>query len=143
VFQELLQSLVESGKIKARTKWKEVYSSFANEERYLNMLGNPGSNPLELFWDLVDTLDQKLDAKIGVAERAMLAYNTRMYPNGFDNGGPSHGINPFVVGPETNEGGFIGIVKGNLGDSEKPLSDEDLHLVFETVRTIAGDVSSP
>ena len=30
----------------------------------MNLLGNPGSNPLELFWDVVDALDQKLDQKV-------------------------------------------------------------------------------
>lgn len=34
------------------------------------MLGNPGSNPLELFWDVVDELDQVLDECIQVAEKA-------------------------------------------------------------------------
>ena len=54
----MLNELVKSGEIKARTKWKQVYSSFANDNRYLDMLGNPGSNPIELFWDIVDALEQ-------------------------------------------------------------------------------------
>jgi len=33
------------------------------------MLGTPGSNPLELFWDIVDELDQALDNCIAVAEK--------------------------------------------------------------------------
>ena len=56
----LLKELVDAGKLKARSKWKEVYPSFSDDKRYLDMLGNPGSNPLELFWDVVDDLDQKL-----------------------------------------------------------------------------------
>ncbi|KAE9399919.1 hypothetical protein BT96DRAFT_957117 [Gymnopus androsaceus JB14] len=70
-FRELLQSLVASGDIKARTKWKEVYPKFKDDDRYTNMLGNPGSNQLELFWDVVDALDQKLDAKIAVVTNAL------------------------------------------------------------------------
>jgi pre-mRNA-processing factor 40 len=66
-----LKELVDNGKIKARTKWKNIYPTFADNERYINMLGNPGSNPLELFWDVVDGLDQKLDAKIAVVEDAL------------------------------------------------------------------------
>ncbi|KAI0367020.1 hypothetical protein BV20DRAFT_1123833 [Pilatotrama ljubarskyi] len=74
-FRELLNGLVESGQIKARTKWKQVYPTFANDNRYLDMLGNPGSNPIELFWDIVDALDQKLDAKIEVAMGAVKRHN--------------------------------------------------------------------
>jgi pre-mRNA-processing factor 40 len=36
----------------------------------LDTLGNPGSNPLELFWDVVDELDQALDASIEIVEKA-------------------------------------------------------------------------
>jgi hypothetical protein len=39
------------------------------------MLGNPGSNPLELFWDVVDSLDQRLDSRIVGVTRAIAAYN--------------------------------------------------------------------
>ncbi|EJD47946.1 hypothetical protein AURDEDRAFT_102119 [Auricularia subglabra TFB-10046 SS5] len=69
-FRELLAELVEAGHIKARTKWKEVYPRFEKDPRYDAMLGNPGSNPLELFWDVVDELDQVLDAKVDKAEEA-------------------------------------------------------------------------
>jgi pre-mRNA-processing factor 40 len=37
----------------------------------LKLLGNPGSNPLELFWDVVDGLDQKLDAKVEEVQAAL------------------------------------------------------------------------
>jgi len=97
------------------------------------MLGNPGSNPLELFWDLVDSLDQKLDAKIDVVDEAIRAHNARMYPNESDGTGPSEGVKSFSVGPETNEAEFLAIVKENLSILEKTLSEEDIHLVFETV----------
>ncbi|KAJ7619887.1 hypothetical protein B0H17DRAFT_1113867 [Mycena rosella] len=74
-FKDLLEELVGAGEVKARTKWKDVYPLFRSDERYLGMLGNPGSNPLELFWDVVDELDQKLDKKIAVVEEAIGRYN--------------------------------------------------------------------
>ncbi len=40
-----------------RTKWKEVFNLFENDERFLNMLGQSGSTPLELFWDVVEALE--------------------------------------------------------------------------------------
>ena len=70
-FKALLQELVDNGTIKARSKWKEVYPLFKDDERYLNMLGNPGSNPLELFWDRVDELDRVLDKKMEVTDAAL------------------------------------------------------------------------
>lgn len=69
------------GKIAARTKWKAVYAIFANDPRFLNMLGNPGSNPLELFWDVVDKLDQALDVKVSVVEGVL---TKKMFVFGFD-----------------------------------------------------------
>ena len=70
-WQELLKELLDAGKIKARTKWKEVYPDITIDKRYLNLLGNPGSNPLELFWDVVDGLDQKLDEKVELVDNAL------------------------------------------------------------------------
>jgi pre-mRNA-processing factor 40 len=130
----LLEDLVEAGKIRARTKWKEIYPLFSGDERYLSMLGNPGSNPLELFWDLVDNLDQKLDEKIAVVEETILAHNTRLSANG----GPSDGTKAFAVGPTTTEEEFMMVVKEYLKDGENTLGDGDLHSVFETVCTMAS-----
>lgn len=137
-FRELLQWFVNSGQIKARTKWKDIYPSFKDDERYLNMLGNPGSNPLELFWDTVDALDQKLDAKIAVVEDAIRKYNevTAKKEDGTEENADAMKVDvkTFDVGPETTEAVFLSIVKPNLASTSKTtLSDDDLHLVFETV----------
>lgn len=66
-----LAALVDAKKIRARTKWKEVYPLFSSSAAYLDMLGTPGSNPLELFWDVVDELDQGLDERIVVVENVL------------------------------------------------------------------------
>lgn len=68
--QALLADLVDDKKIRARTKWKEVYPLFSSSAAYLDMLGTPGSNPLELFWDMVDELDQALDERVAIVESA-------------------------------------------------------------------------
>jgi pre-mRNA-processing factor 40 len=73
--QELLQELVDTGAIRARTKWKQIFPELKEDPRYTGMLGNPGSNPLELFWDVVDSLDQRLDSRIVGVTRAIAAYN--------------------------------------------------------------------
>lgn len=69
--QTLLGDLVQNKKIRARTKWKDVYPLFSSSAAYLDMLGTPGSNPLELFWDVVDELDQALDERVAIVESAL------------------------------------------------------------------------
>ena len=56
-FNELLRELVQADQISAGTTWKSVYPLLAHDERYLALLGQPGSSPLDLFWDVVDDLD--------------------------------------------------------------------------------------
>lgn len=137
MLQDLIQGLVDSGKIKARSKWKEVYPAFKDDERYHNMLGNPGSNALELFWDAVDALDQQLDAKIAAVEEAIARHNANtpdlhMDDQG-DDGKPEAKQTAFVVGPDTTEEQFMTIVKANASESVTMLSTGDLQLVFAAV----------
>ncbi|KAG8746212.1 hypothetical protein FRC10_005728, partial [Ceratobasidium sp. 414] len=86
-FRELLAELVKAGHIRAKTKWKNVYPVFSEDERYVNLLGTPGSNPIELFWDVVDRFDQALEEKVACINRAMegkgVKFNTAMSEEGF------------------------------------------------------------
>ncbi|PIL25013.1 hypothetical protein GSI_12901 [Ganoderma sinense ZZ0214-1] len=139
-FRQLLNELVKSGEIKARTKWKEVYPSFAADNRYLDMLGNPGSNPIELFWDVVDALDQNLDTKIAIAEGAVKRHNKaledKMKEDG-DDAGAAAEPKAFEVGPETTEEEFLGIVKADSDESVKTLADEDLSEIYHSLHDVA------
>lgn len=56
--QALLETLRTEGHIVAGSSWKAIYPLVEADERYHNLLGNPGSSPLDLFWDVVDQLDQ-------------------------------------------------------------------------------------
>jgi pre-mRNA-processing factor 40 len=118
-----LQELVDSGKIVARTKWKEVYPLFKDDERYINMLGNPGSNQLELFWDVVDGLDQKLDEKIALVNDVIQANS----PEG----------QVFIVVPETSEDDFFSTVKGYKDTRLEPFTNDELRQVFSTVNLLS------
>jgi len=91
------------------------------------MLGRPGSNPIELFWDVVDDLDQKLDAKIATVEAAIKRYNSK---NGSDAEGSSQ---PWSVQPETTEVDFLKVVQENGDDNSTSLSTDDLKEIFTTV----------
>lgn len=139
LLQDLLQGLVDAGKIKARSKWKEVYPLFQDDERYLSMLGNPGSNPLELFWDAVDALDQQLDEKIAIVEDAIARHNKKLGVNddkatedGTTQGGEND-VRGFAVGPETTEDEFRNVIKANADDAVNTLSSEDLRIIYRAV----------
>jgi pre-mRNA-processing factor 40 len=67
----MLEELRQAGKIVAGSKWSEVYPIIELDERYHNMLGNPGSSPLDLFWDVVDELDQKVEENSRVIENVL------------------------------------------------------------------------
>lgn len=53
-FLDLLTELRAAGKIKAGTKWMTILPEIKDEPRYTGMLGQPGSTPLDLFWDVVE-----------------------------------------------------------------------------------------
>jgi pre-mRNA-processing factor 40 len=58
-FLELLDELRESGAIRAGTKWKDIHPTIKDDPRYLAMLGQGGSSPLDLFWDALDDEEGK------------------------------------------------------------------------------------
>lgn len=131
-----------------------MYPSFSDDKRYLNMLGNPGSNPLELFWDLVDGLDQKLDAKIATVEDAIKRHNDKLAPvqdkeqlddnadgkekekakdqDKAKGGAAADTSKLFKVTPETTKEEFLEIVKGDE-EASKKLQPEDFDEVYQTV----------
>lgn len=122
--------MVKDGKIKPGTKWKHIYSSVAYDERYTNILGNPGSNPLELFWDVVDSLDQKLEAKIAVAEEAIKRHNAQTMAED----GTSTEASAFKVGPDTSEEAFLDILKADKEPEVRAFSEDEMKEIFRSVR---------
>ncbi|KAF8909298.1 pre-mRNA-processing protein prp40 [Gymnopilus junonius] len=137
-FKGLLEELTQSGILKARTKWKQIYPLFKDDNRYLDMLGYPGSNPLELFWDAVDVLDQKLDAKVVIVEDAIKRHNARIGDNKEKSEDKMDVTEaPFAVTSETTVEQFSAVVSSEADASVKALSDEHLELVFKTLRDAA------
>jgi pre-mRNA-processing factor 40 len=53
-FMNLLNELRESGKLRNGTKWKEIHGTIQDDPRYVAMLGQSGSSPLDLFWDALE-----------------------------------------------------------------------------------------
>lgn len=48
------------GLIHPLTKWKDVYPYISKSPVYLNMLGQPGSTPLEMFFDTIETIHDEI-----------------------------------------------------------------------------------
>lgn len=62
-FWGLLQGLVEQGLLSTATKWKDIYPVIREDPRYLDMLGQPGSNPLEMFWDIQYDMEERFQTE--------------------------------------------------------------------------------
>jgi pre-mRNA-processing factor 40 len=59
-FLGLLQELKAANKIKAGSKWSQIHPMIMEDERYQAMLGQSGSTPLDLFWDMVEEEERAL-----------------------------------------------------------------------------------
>lgn len=59
-FADLLLELRSQGKIKAGTKWMTVLPSLEEDPRYVGMLGQAGSTPLDMFWDAMEEEERAL-----------------------------------------------------------------------------------
>ena len=53
-YLDLLKELKAAEKIKAGTRWMDILSEVHEDPRYVAMLGQTGSTPLDLFWDMVE-----------------------------------------------------------------------------------------
>ncbi len=103
------------------------------------MLGNPGSNPLELFWDAVDTLDQKLEAKITAVQDILRQWSppgteveeAAMEADGDVKMGETE--KGFVIGVDTTEEDYVKVVKAGTTEAVRRLTAEDLHEVLSAV----------
>ena len=53
-FLTLLRELGSTSQIKVGTRWMDILPLIQDDTRYLSLLGQPGSTPLDLFWDTVE-----------------------------------------------------------------------------------------
>ena len=59
-FTDLLNELRSNGKVNAASKWKDVLPEIESDPRYVGMLGQAGSTPLDMFWDAVEEEERNL-----------------------------------------------------------------------------------
>lgn len=62
-FIGLLRELRANGRIKAGIKWMSIHPLIEDDPRYVAMLGQSGSTPLDLFWDMVEDEETVLRRK--------------------------------------------------------------------------------
>ncbi|TVY26536.1 Pre-mRNA-processing protein [Lachnellula hyalina] len=62
-FLNLLRELKGAKKIRAGTKWSQIHPLIVDDERYQGMLGQSGSTPLDLFWDMVEEDERVLRSR--------------------------------------------------------------------------------
>lgn len=58
-FRELLHELESSGKLKATTSWMELHPAIKQRPELVAILSQPGSTPLDLFWDHLHAMQEK------------------------------------------------------------------------------------
>jgi pre-mRNA-processing factor 40 len=54
-FRELLEESFRTRMLTIKHKWNKFVALIKTEPRYLNLVGQPGSTPKELFEDFIDT----------------------------------------------------------------------------------------
>jgi pre-mRNA-processing factor 40 len=59
-FMDLLKELKKAGQIKAGSKWSQIHPLLQEDDRYIGILGQSGSSPLDLFWDMVEEEERAL-----------------------------------------------------------------------------------
>jgi len=80
-FKELLKELCNSHVINIRSKWKEIYPYIQNDPRYLNILGQSGSTPLELFWDTIQRIEDDYYQEKKTVIELIKTYDIKVSPD--------------------------------------------------------------
>ncbi|TPX58374.1 hypothetical protein PhCBS80983_g03167 [Powellomyces hirtus] len=79
-FRALLAELKADDRLHARTRWQQLLTMIKDDERYLQLFGQPGSTPLELFGDvMVEVIDEFRPARRQV-EDLLKAANIEVLP---------------------------------------------------------------
>lgn len=116
-FSQLVEDLRKEGKIKAGTKWTSVLPIFQDDQRYLDICGQPGSSPLELFWDITEEEERKLKLQ---RELALDVVNAKRY----------------TVDSETSFDEFANVV---WSDSRgEGISSSNLQVIFEDLKRLSS-----
>ncbi|KAF9331383.1 hypothetical protein BG006_005749 [Podila minutissima] len=110
VFKELLAELRNKGQLNAKTCWMQIHALIKDDLRYQAVLGQPGSTPMELFWDLIEDLDERLYQDRKLVQDVLKNID-------------------YEIIPETTFEQFAELMKNH--EKTSSLVSEDLTLIFE------------
>ncbi|KAJ3338720.1 PRP40 pre-mRNA processing factor 40 [Gonapodya sp. JEL0774] len=79
-FWAFLSELVERGILTSTTKWKQIYPIVKDDSRYMAMLGQPGSSPLEMFWDVLTDMEERSQGERKLVSEIMRERNITVTP---------------------------------------------------------------
>ncbi|KAF9130092.1 hypothetical protein BGW39_003496 [Mortierella sp. 14UC] len=109
-FKELLTELRTTGQLNAKSCWMQIHPLIKEDPRYISILGQPGSTPMELFWDLIEDLDERLYQDRKMVQNVLTSID-------------------YQVQPETNFDEFQAAVSKQ--EKAADILTEDLKLIFE------------
>ncbi|KAI8388869.1 uncharacterized protein BYT42DRAFT_561565 [Radiomyces spectabilis] len=118
-FKALLQELLQKNLINSQSMWKEVYPHLKDDSRYLDLLGLPESTPLDLFWDLLDELDEQL------YQHKKIIYDA-LKQAGFD------------VDVDTTYDAYRQVLANSKRITEYNVTDENMKIIFEHLQNKAA-----
>ncbi|KAK9729278.1 U1 snRNP protein [Basidiobolus ranarum] len=110
--RELIDSSIKSGQITARSRWQDFYPLIKDHAFFINMLGQPGSTPLELFWDAIEILDEKMYQKRKCVNDILKEKN-------------------ITVTPDDTLDSFIDVLKDH--EQVSNISEEEMKIIFEQI----------
>ncbi|KAJ4295861.1 U1 snRNP protein [Collariella sp. IMI 366227] len=116
-FMALLSELRKDGKIKAGSKWSQVYPLFEADERYQAIVGRPGSTAMELFWDVVEEEERSLRS---IRNDVLDAIDDKR----------------FEVTPKTTFEEFESVLKGDRRTAN--IERDNMELIFERIQKRAN-----
>lgn len=70
-FKARLEGFVKDGTLTARTPWPTIYELVKGDEEFEELIAQPGSSPLDMFFDVVEELDEKLRARTRAVEKLL------------------------------------------------------------------------
>ncbi|KAG0309078.1 hypothetical protein BGZ98_005400 [Dissophora globulifera] len=109
-FKGLLGELRTKGHVNASTYWMQIFSLIKDDSRYLEMLGQPGSTPMELFWDMIEDLEDRLYQDRKMVQEQMKNIN-------------------YDIQPETKLEEFVEAMAKQ--ERVRSIQSEDLKLIFD------------
>lgn len=121
-FRAKLDGLKKEGVLTRRSVWPDVHARVKDEPEYKEMLGQPGSTPLELFYDVVDELESSFRTLVHDVEDALWSSKEKNWK----------------VKEDTTWDEFKAKIDEAASPTLKDKQDDELRPVFDELVHIAG-----